>query len=236
MDSKSHELFTKVLLNSVNKTDVSPMWGNCPDIDMNFLHRWYRHRISVIQKTYDEFPFTSTKDSNNLLQENTNDKDAVALCVVSHLYLDIFNGWVAPFGAWHIISPDKSVIGELFKDIDNPKIFIEVLNTLTGSEPYVQQFYDDSEKLMKKLVLSNKTEELVSWFVCRLASHATYNSNATIPTLYSNSMNQISEFTKNDNFRPNNYGIFTSDINKSFIDFEKEYCSLIDKTLENINK
>lgn len=113
MDKKSHTLFAEVLLEAVDKTDASPeKWGNAPDIDVNFLHRWYRHRISVFPNIY--------KDNLKGCKPEYVDKNAITLCIISHDYLDIFNGPVFPFGFWHPIYLDETIINDV-------KIFLEGL-------------------------------------------------------------------------------------------------------------
>lgn len=106
MDQRTHELFAQVLLEAAEETNTSPkIWGNGPDIDIKFLHRWYRHRISVLPEIFKE-NLENLKDCNPEIV----DKDAIALCIVSHLYMDIFNGIVFPFGIWHPIYPEETIV------------------------------------------------------------------------------------------------------------------------------
>jgi len=118
MDSKSHTLFAKCLLEHVEDNITSLEWGTAPDIDMKFLHRWYRHRISVLPKIYNEFSTPILFNPN---------KDSITLCILSHLYLDIFNGWVFPFGLWHPIYPEDTIINDVLDDIDEPNKLVEDL-------------------------------------------------------------------------------------------------------------
>lgn len=108
MDGKSHEIFAGILLDAAGAGNrrIPSAWGVAPDIDIPFLHRWYRHRIGVLPKIYSEF-----LQANPLPNPDADGtKDEVALCVVSHLYLDIFNGWVFPFGFFYPLYPEKTIV------------------------------------------------------------------------------------------------------------------------------
>lgn len=226
MDARSHELFAGILLKAAGK-DISPQWGNAPDIDMAFLHRWYRHRISVLLEIFKEFPVEWTKDTEHL---STQDRDAVSMCVAGHLYLDIFNGTVYPFGLWYPIYPEKTIINEVLDDLDKPKTFVKALERLTGEEPYLQEFYNNSQVLMEKLIVPGSTVEiLTAQFVQRLAVCASpdlRNSNA----LYYVAMKQIAEFTGNSRYTQGS--IFPNQTHNVCAQFEVDYAKLIEKALE----
>jgi hypothetical protein len=190
MDSKSHELFAQVLLNVVDEHSVSPkIWGNAPDVDMNFLHRWYRHRISVLPDIYKE----NLKDC----KPETLDKDAIVLCVISHLYLDLFNGIVFPFGAWHPIYPENTVLNDVLNNVDEPKLLIADLKKLSGGIIFSDMFYAESKGIMQEFVRNMETVYIPSMtelIVRRLAMHAKDDYRG----IYNKATHDIAKFTEND--------------------------------------
>ena len=150
MDTKSHLLFAKCLLDHIEDKITSPEWGTAPDIDMKFLHRWYRHRISKLPQIYNEFNsdfITSTK-----LFGFEDNKDSITLCILSHLYLDIFNGWIFPFGFGHPILPEDTIINDVLNDIDEPKRLVEDLKNLSGFQTFSDMFYIESEGIFKEFI------------------------------------------------------------------------------------
>jgi hypothetical protein len=227
MDGKSHELFAGILLDAAGAGNrrIPPTWGVAPDRDIPFLHRWYRHRISVLPKIYSEF-----LQANPLPNPDADGtKDEVALCVVSHLYLDIFNGWVFPFGFFYPLYPEKTIVASVLDDIDNPKLLVKELTRLAGStDAYSTQFYDDSKNLMAALVPDNATvEDLIAHLVTRLAWYADPN---TASSIYKEAMKHISDFTGNVKYKePRADELFTASVCGFF---ETEYCRLINKAIE----
>jgi hypothetical protein len=227
MDGRSHELFAGILLDAVGAGNrrIPPAWGVAPDIDIPFLHRWYRHRISVLPKIYSEF-----LQANPLPNPDADGiKDEVALCVVSHLYLDIFNGWVFPFGFFYPLYPEKTIVAGVLDDINNPKLLTKELTILAGStDAYSTQFYNDSKNLMAALVPDNATvEDLIAHLVTRLSWHADPNTSSSI---CKEAMKHISDFTGNvkyKDFRADEQ--FTANLCSYF---ETEYCRLINKAIE----
>ncbi len=220
MDSRSHELFAKVLLEYTER-NISTKWATSPDMDLKFLHRWYRHRISTLPKIYNEF---ITRNRLLGIKEN---KDEIVLCIVSHLYLDIFNSWVFPFGIWHPIYPEDTVINKVLDDIDEPKELVKDLETLTGFTPFSKMFYDESEGIFKEFIndLNTKNiEELVESIVRQLAFQSESIFGGYI---YVNAMKDISKFTCNETYNktPKN-NVF--DICEKF---ETNYAFLINKIM-----
>ena len=227
MDGKSHELFAGILLDAVvaGNRRIPSVWGVATDIDIPFLHRWYRHRISVLPKIYSEFLQT-----NPLLNPDADGtKDEVALCVVSHLYLDIFNGWVFPFGFFYPLYPEKTIVAGVLNDINNPKLLVKELTKLAGgTDAYSTQFYNDSKNLMAALIPDNATvKDLIAHLVTRLSWHADPN---TASSIYKEAMKQISDFTGNVKYKePRADERFTDSVCSLF---ETEYCRLINKVIE----
>lgn len=229
MDEKSHELFAGILLEAVENSTTSPKWGLAPDIDMTFFHRWYRHRISVLPKIVNEFPSKIYNlDNNSPYYISSQDRDAVSLCIISHLYLDIFNGWVFPFGIYHPIYPKKTIINGVLEDINNPKLLVKELRRLAGEETYMDSFYNDSKNVMKKMVMADKTaNSLIAQMVWRLVFYADELSSAS---LYNEAMKQIADFTGNDIYNRQYPPITTHDACSRF---ETEYATIINKALED---
>ena len=227
MDEKSHELFAGILLEAIGNSTTSPKWGIAPDIDMGFFHRWYRHRISVLPKIYLEFPSPERLPGYEMKPYTDADLDAITLCIVSHLYLDIFNGWVFPFGIYHPIYPKKTIISGVLEDMNNPKLLVKQLRRLAGEETYLNSFYSDSEKIVKKMVTENaKTKDLISQMVWRLAYYADMKSRAS---LYDEAMHQIADFTGNAIYKRQLPPDRTHDACSLF---ENEYATIINKALE----
>ncbi len=225
MDGKSHEIFSQIILESIGIDNISPSWSTSPDSDINFCHRWYRHRISKIPKLYLETPYNIYNDK----QDDFNNKESIVLSIVSHLYLDIFNGIVFPFGFWNPILPEDVLMETIIEDINKPRRLVEDINKLSGKTSYSDKFYNESIVLMKNLVIENMTiEELTTQFITRLAYH-TNSSNKY--KLLENSLHQIIRFTENGKYKPfiNSF----DDMKDDFQTFEHEYAKLIDETLED---
>jgi hypothetical protein len=231
MDGKSHELFAGILLDAAGAGNirVPPAWGVAPDIDTPFLHRWYRHRISVLPEIYSEFLQANLGSLSNPEADGTDTKDAVALCVVSHLYLDIFNGWVFPFGFFYPLYPEKTIVAGVLDDINNPKLLVKELTKLaSGMDAYSTQFYNDSKNLMAALVPDNAMmEDIIAHLVTRLAWYAYPNIASSI---YREAMQQISDFTGNVKYTDFQADAKFTDSVCSY--FETEYCRLINKAIE----
>lgn len=227
MDEKSHELFAGILLEAVGNSTTSPKWGLAPDIDMPFFHRWYRHRISVLPKIYMEFPSPERLLGFQMKTYTDADLAAITLCIISHLYLDIFNGWVFPFGILHPIYPKKMIINGVLEDINKPKLLVKQLRRLAGEETYPDSFYNDSKNVMKKMVMADKTaNSLIAQIVWRLAYYADMKSGVS---LYNEAMKQIADFTGNDIYIQQYPPITTHDACSRF---ETEYATIINKALE----
>ena len=219
MDSKSHELFAKVLLEYTGRK-TSPKWGMSPDMDLKFLHRWYRHRISKLPEIYREFEYS-------VINSCEYDKDDITLCIISHLYLDIFNSWIFPFGIWHPVYPENTVINEVLDDLHEPNELIKDLETLTGFNIFSDMFYKESEGIFKEFIndLNIKyIESIIEIMVARLAFHSESIFGGFI---YVKAMKDISKFTNNKMYNKESSD-FMFDICKKF---EKNYAFLINKIM-----
>jgi hypothetical protein len=219
MDPKSHELFAQVLLEVTDETNTSPkIWGNAPDIDMKFFHRWYRHRISALPDIY--------KENLKGCEQEIIDKDAIVLCIVSHDYLDIFNGLVFPFGLWHPIYPEETVINDVLNDLDDPKLLVADLEKLSGYVSFTDMFYAESKGIMQEFVRNIKVTYIPSIteiIVRRLAMHSENNYGR----IYKKAMNDIGKFTENDIYS-NIRGVEAVEICEQF---EINYAYLINKVM-----
>jgi hypothetical protein len=220
MDPKTHELFAQVLLDATEKTDVSPkIWGNAPDIDITFLHRWYRHRISVLPYIY--------KENLKVCEQEDVDKDAIVLCVISHLYMDIFNGWLFPFGVWHPIYPENTIINDVLNNIDDPRLLVEDLKKLSGGVVFSDMFYAESKGIMQEFVSNIEVKcapSITKIIVRRLTMHAENNYNK----ICSKAMSDIIKFTKNDIYDDM---IEVAQPIYACKQFEINYANLIDKAM-----
>ena len=152
MDSRSHVIFGKVVLEKAGLDTGYYEWATAPDIDINFLHRYARHRISVIDKIYKEFRQTHP----GIPYKN---KEAVTLCIVSHLFLDLYNFpicWGLPFFASHI--PREFTHEFLEKD---KNIYYDL----------PPEFYTKSEEIFRKEIPETSSDALINHFLTALSKH-----------------------------------------------------------------
>lgn len=223
MDAKSHELFTQVLLEYIGSKRTPILWGTAPDIDLKFFHRWYRHRISKLPQLY--------KDINRPEDIYT---EEIAMCVVSHLYLDIFNGTVFPFGLLHPVFPDNTIINDVLSDLDKPNLLIEDLKNLSGMVTFSEMFYQESRGIMQEFLENLGTllfpsifnsEPITQIIVSRLALHSGSGR------VYDTAMKHIAKFTRNNRYI---YDKFEN--HKACEQFERSYADLIVRASGNDNK
>ena len=224
MDARSHTQFAEALLARAGKSSLYIKWGNAPDIDTGFLHRWYRHRISVIEKTFSEYDIIKDGSPANI------DRDAIALGIISHLYLDIFNGIVFPFGLWHPIYPEKTVINDVLEEIDDPKLLVEDSLRLTGEIPWLDEFYSGTKELMATFASNwNTCEEAIAAMVYRLSLYAaggqTDKAFEMQVSLYKKAMKDVAAFTGNSVYTDKWDKVFlnTAATNQPCERFEKNY-------------
>ena len=251
MDSRSHKLFAGILLEAVRKDISYESWGESPDMDMKFFHRWWRHRFSVMNKIYREgfskYQVISMEDAARCVVtgrqhlhktdiEEKVDKNAIALCITSHFYLDIFNGWVFPFGIFYPVLPKNTIVAEVLDDINNPKLVIDELYRLGFKDNFSDKFYAESEIIMKKFVDSMlfvstrrhlSTEEVVVIIVNRLS---TYASEKKKLSLTKKALDDICGFTDNQQYKIAN--IHYGSLEYVCTAFEMEYCKLMNRMME----
>lgn len=86
MDIGTHLIFSEKLLEICSLEKEYKIWGIAPDV-VEKHHRW-QHSFSKIRWIYNRFEER---------HEPSKDKKAISLCVVSHLYLDMFNAFLPAF-------------------------------------------------------------------------------------------------------------------------------------------
>lgn len=224
MDWKSHKLFTNILLDELGEDTDYDTWAQAPDMDMKFLHRWWRHRFSVIDDIYEEGYSTYSPPKHNP------DKDAIILSVVSHCYLDIFNGWVMPFGLWYPIYPKNTIINDVLDDITNPKLVIDQLYRLGFKSDFSDKFYIESETIMRKFIsdLPNvSAEKAAAMIIYRLAGYASMKKRFT---LKNKALCDMAKFAKDEKYKT--VSTFPSVWRSICERFETDYCKLLNRMME----
>ena len=180
MDTKSHLMFGQVLLNCC-KQDISyAEWATAPDIDFDkklfsiLLHRYWRHRISTLPEIFAEY---SAKYPSAL----TEDKIAIALCILSHLYLDIFNGWVFCWGfSYPATHMSSNVIKEYARDLNQ--------NLLDHYTEKQQTFFNESQTIFEQIPPLRNTDA----FLALLSELVRFTSGGVTPQ---KATTQINSFT-----------------------------------------
>lgn len=239
MDWRSHRLFGGVLLNKVGKDVNYDSWSTVPDADIGPLHRWHRHRFSVLNEICRDgmeicHPLTAemsqicTQVSNEKSSLRNIDKDAVILCVTSHFYLDIFNGYIAPFGILYPIYSGKLTIGNLLKNENDPKLLIKELSNLPITDEFSIKFYGASRTIMNEFVSDMSMfnlEEIVSMLVYRMGTFAQMDKR---DNLYKKAILNICSFTGNKKYADHGVRSWKN----GFESFEHKYAKLINKFTE----
>lgn len=247
MDWRSHRLFGGVLLDKIGKDLNYDSWSLAPDIDIGPLHRWHRHRFSVMEQICKEgmemcHPISDTmateqigtkervqndKRSNLELLDNI-DKDAVVLCVTSHFYLDMFSGHIAPFGILYPIFSGRTVTKDIVENKNGPKILIKELKNLPITDEFSTKFYGGSRTIMNELVSDMSMfslEEMVSIFVYRMSTYAQIDRR---DQLYKKAIEDICNFTGNKRYTQHSVRSWKD----GFESFEHRYATLLNKFTE----
>ena len=160
MDRFTHvNLGKALLLKSGLNTEFSD-WANAPDYDSEFLHRYWYHRFSVLDK------IVRVGQEHGLRK---GDKTTIALCVISHFWNDIFNApiWCFgfPFAAYYveIVKAEDYDIAELKKDM-NALSFPDVANAT------VKKYFEKSTKLFNEDLNGYSAAELIYGLVSLTAN------------------------------------------------------------------
>lgn len=199
MDSKSHLLFAQTLLTKAGKDPFYQIWSIIPDEDLfdgTILHRYRTHRISSIPMLYQKHPELISAD-----------KDAVVLAFISHLYADIFNGFIFPF---EILNPVWQTPRMFWATITNPIRF--TLGQITTTLP--SEFYTESETLFNNTNFGTTTERIVYNMISILAKRAGVDTCQGIEP--------IVQFTGNINYR-NQIAVDMNIFEDTYIDLILKY-------------
>lgn len=149
MDIRTHLIFSEKLLEICGLKKEYKIWGIAPDM-VEKHHRW-QHSFSKIGWIHNRF---------GEKHEPSKDRNAISLCVVSHLYLDMFNG-VLPaftFPPYFTMNVPVGEIKELVKD----------LNYLSYSTP--EEFYEEERQVFEEL----KEGEACDYICAMIISLADY--------------------------------------------------------------
>jgi len=156
MDGTSHKLFAERLLAACGLDAKYTVWGIAPDKIELYVHR-LQHRFSKMSWLYDGFSLIAPV---NELRIN-DDKRAIALCIVSHYYLDMFNAVLPAFGVFPPFItkniPDENIC-ELVKD----------LNVLTNETPIA--FCNEENELFDTLE-EGLAEDYMKAMITSLCQH-----------------------------------------------------------------
>ena len=131
MDTKSHLIFGEEICRYFDWSEDYAQWAIAPDMDMSFLHRYYRHRFSTLEAIYKEYP----KIAHGI---PIKDKQIIGTLILSHFYLDIFNG---PIFCWGIWFPASHIPPEMTDDL---------LNLIIKEQE--KKFYEESRKRFKDIL------------------------------------------------------------------------------------
>ena len=149
MDIKTHFIFSEKLLEICGLDSDYKIWGIAPDM-VETYHRW-QHKFSKIRWIYNGF-----KEKH----EPCKDRKAISLCVVSHLYLDMFNGLLPAF-----IFPPYITLNIPVEEI---KELVKDLNYLSFSTP--EGFYEEERTIFEELN-EGEAYEYIYAMVISLADH-----------------------------------------------------------------
>jgi len=106
MDATSHRLLGKHLCEYFGYPEEYAEWSVAPDIDLPFLHRFWRHRFSTFESIYNEFAYMHPSVPKG-------SKIAIGVMLCSHFLLDIYN---APLFCWGVFLPASHIPPELLKE------------------------------------------------------------------------------------------------------------------------
>lgn len=203
MDSYSHILFANSLLTVTSKNIQYNIWSVSPDVDLGdgtLLHRYRTHRISSIPYLYEQL-----KDYYINL-----DKDAIVTSIISHIYIDVFNGFVFPYEIHRPVFQNPKIFS---KFIQNPFVYPFKTSNYTWMNP---SFFNESILLFNQQNFGNSSEHVVYNLISRLSKWAGVNVCEGIE--------QIVSFTGNTAYRTPYYSDTTI--------FEEEYSNLVIKYLD----
>ena len=151
MDWYTHVNLGKALLLKSELNSEFSDWASVPDADFKFLHRYKYHRFSVLDKIF------QIGQERGLRKD---DKTAIALCIISHFWNDIFNApiWCFgfPFAAYYveIVKAEDYDIAELKKDMD-------ALSYPDKAVAAIKNYFEKSNKLFEENLNGYSADELI---------------------------------------------------------------------------
>lgn len=161
MDSLSHILFGTSILSKCNLDTAYAPWSNAPDIDLyTLLHRYTFHRFSNLDKLQTKFTILNPSIPHT-------DKTAISIAILSHFYLDIFNGFIF---CWGLRCPSLHV---------PPHIATEYIDDFNynllhnKSDEASETFYSKSQSLFDTLPTMT-TDEAFTFLISNLARYTPF--------------------------------------------------------------
>lgn len=151
MDRYTHVNLGNALLLKSGLNPEFTDWAGVPDYDSNFLHRYKYHRFSVLDKIF------QVGQEHGLRND---DKTAIALCIISHFWNDIFNApiWCFgfPFAAYYveIAKAEDYDIAELKKDMD-------ALSFPDVADAAIKKYFEESNTLFEENLNGYSADELI---------------------------------------------------------------------------
>ena len=157
MDTGTHLIFGTTICHRLSISEDYACWSLAPDMDLDTgVHRYTHHRIACLAEI--EAAYRNTHPN-----APTEDKQAIAALIASHLYLDMFAG---PVWCW----------GSLFPAMHTPpQIILEYKNRNYYLVPYLSQeavanLHDSSQQIFElELPASFTAAEFVAYVLQELA-------------------------------------------------------------------
>ena len=175
MDTTSHLIFAKILLEKAGLNPEMEKWGVSPDNDFKdgMIHRVSLHTLNRLEEIEKEGINQGFPGAN---------KTEIALCVVSHLWLDMFNAPVWSFYSkkltpsfrfrlWEYYFPKygiTSAIEEFKKDMER----------ITFHTP--SDFHEDSKEIFKKIPEDSDPVVLISLLIRDLWENTLHISDRSL--------------------------------------------------------
>jgi hypothetical protein len=114
MDGTSHLIFAEVVLKKCGLDQACVPWALAPDMDLHVgKHRYTYHRISVLKEIEKAYATTAAIPRD--------DKMAIAVAVLSHIYLDMFAG---PVWCWGWLLPAMKTPPQVLGEYKNLNLYL----------------------------------------------------------------------------------------------------------------
>jgi len=157
MDATSHRLLGEYLCEYFGYPKEYAEWAVAPDMDLPFLHRFWRHRFTTFESIYSEFSYMHPSVPKG-------SKIAVGVMLCSHFLLDIYN---APLFCWGIFFPASHIPPELFKEY------------LEGDYP-LSELHKEELKCFVQHIKPKSASEFMNGVIELLASHTPFISKRRV--------------------------------------------------------